>query len=349
MEQRWTMVLTAIAVILISCSSIQANSAAFETDPFHQPDFRIGVGVGTDGPFIFVGIDRAYQYSNFSLEPLGTVIGKTFELGQDFFQESMEVYEYQEDGWTDEAVYTSDFPPYRFMGTRNNRVILMVHGLFTGEHLEWTEAADLIRSRDSNVEIYAVDYGTGYHLEHLGRILAQIIADCVKEGTEVSIIAHSQGGLISRTALELYNTGRTNVRRLITLATPHLGVYYGTAAVKAADGLIKMIPEISDLMSESEFLETLNSSIKYLDVEYYFAAGIERQVFAPFWDIANQFASIDLSQIVNDGVVERRSALGSGLRFQQYRPVFETTEFAVNHTSIMSDEAVLQQVWDWLY
>ena len=121
MEQRWTMVLTAIAVILISCSSIQANSAAFETDPFHQPDFRIGVGVGTDGPFIFVGIDRAYQYSNFSLEPLGTVIGKTFELGQDFFQESMEVYEYQEDGWTDEAVYTSDFPPYRFMGTRNNR------------------------------------------------------------------------------------------------------------------------------------------------------------------------------------------------------------------------------------
>ena len=80
------MVLTAIAVILISCSSIQANSAAFETDPFHQPDFRIGVGVGTDGPFIFVGIDRAYQYSNFSLEPLGTVIGKTFELGQDFFQ-----------------------------------------------------------------------------------------------------------------------------------------------------------------------------------------------------------------------------------------------------------------------
>ena len=72
-------------------------------------------------------------------------------------------------------------------------------------------------------------------------------------------------------------------------------------------------------MSESEFLETLNSSIKYLDVEYYFAAGIERQVFAPFWDIANQFASIDLSQIVNDGVVERSSALGSGLRFQQYR------------------------------
>lgn len=72
-------------------------------------------------------------------------------------------------------------------------------------------------------------------------LAAQALADCVDamsqtlgEGAEISLVAHSMGGLVSRFYLESGDfstrSGFACVRRLITLGTPHLGAPMALAA-----------------------------------------------------------------------------------------------------------------------
>ena len=96
-------------------------------------------------------------------------------------------------------------------------------------------------------------------------IAAQGLADCVDEvlqklgpGTEITLLVHSMGGLVSRYYLEsgLYSarTGLANVRRLITMGTPHRG---SPVALAAAVGLEKRLflnaQQVKQLANDPKF------------------------------------------------------------------------------------------------
>ncbi len=339
MRTKLLILIPTIILILLLANLSYAN-------PTKTPDVRISIRIGTNGVFLRLE-DEELQYQT-SLQPVGNVVFKMVEMGQDFFQDTIRIYQFIDGAWSQEAIYQTGDSETNFLCQNKQDTILFIHGLFTGDYREWTEAASYLKLHDPSLEIYAVDYGTGFSLADLGRMLDEIIAQGVKQNCQINIIAHSQGGLIARAALELNYASRHKVNTLITLGTPHNGVHYGSTAANAAGKLLNLVPELNDLVRPSHFLNQLNSDIEQLDVNYFFVAGTDRGSFASYWDFANLILKDDLNLIVNDAVVERTSALAEGLNIAEKRPRFERAEFPVDHSKIMSDPDVLAKILKWL-
>jgi len=77
-------------------------------------------------------------------------------------------------------------------------------------------------------------------VEYLGCLFAWYVYDVnTTEGTPVDVVAHSMGGLVVRSALAFSGSGNTRgyptvalkIRRVITVATPHLGLTGTNAAI----------------------------------------------------------------------------------------------------------------------
>jgi len=101
-----------------------------------------------------------------------------------------------------------------------------------------------------------------------------------------------------------------------------------------------LAPEMKMQLADSGFLDSLNSSVKPSWCQYYFAAGINPDKFMLTW-VTRRF--YNYNQTPNDGLIERASALGEGLSIAN-----ETKEFWSNHSTIVSDPAVMNQIVDWL-
>lgn len=119
--------------------------------------------------------------------------------------------------WKWEAV-NSRLPWEVAPGTKG--IILIVHGWGSG-HKNFTSIAEELAKDDWTV--YAIDYPSGQRIEDVGAGLANLIDTCVPLGQKISILAHSMGGLVSRSAIEQHGVdGR--VDKLLTLGTPHNGI-----------------------------------------------------------------------------------------------------------------------------
>lgn len=127
-------------------------------------------------------------------------------------------------------------------------------------------------------------------------------------GTQIDIVAHSLGGLITREMLRLRRTDLENsgimFGRVITLGSPHLGTYSEVIAFF----LGFLFPDwdtltTRQLIKGSSFLDTLNSDPESYQsgIEWHTIAG----VVVDYWTI---FASIYLGG--NDGMVGEDSAHG---------------------------------------
>lgn len=332
--------------ISIKDNDTKGTSPLYRLAHFNAPDTRIGIRIGTKGLFMLLGINEYYS-TYISLEPFSHATSKVVELLQDIRQDEMELYQFKDGSWSMQPIYMTGDLDIDFIEDHDN-ILLMVHGIFTGDYLEWTNAAAYLVQHDPSLHIYAVDYGTGYTLEQLGKWLGQIIDKGIGDNTRITILAHSQGGLISRVALELNMTFPKKVQRLITLGTPHEGVYYGTVVTNLAKKIKNIVPELNDLQKTSRFMEKLNHNIEVASIEYYFVAGTDRGRFSGYWNLADKLASEDLVNITNDGVVEKTSALGEGLNLNNKLLKFDYAEFPIDHSAIMHDQKVLAQVLEWL-
>jgi len=89
------------------------------------------------------------------------------------------------------------------------------------------------KTRQAYDAIYAVEYPVGYGIDKYGEKVAQYLNNA---GGDVDIFAHSLGGLVARSAIEMHNA--QHVRRLVTFSTPHHGI---PAAL-----LVKLIVKFSE-------------------------------------------------------------------------------------------------------
>jgi len=114
----------------------------------------------------------------------------------------------------------------------NGRLAIMVHGSCMND-LQWNRQGHdhgAALARDLRfVPVYA-HYNTGLHISENGRKLSDLletIMDQSPQATELFIIAHSMGGLVSRSACHYGKTsGHTwlnHLRKLVFLGTPHHG------------------------------------------------------------------------------------------------------------------------------
>ena len=93
-----------------------------------------------------------------------------------------------------------------------------------------------------------------------GTVLARQLAS--ETAHEVSVIAHSMGGLVARAALR--SPMSSHVRRLITLGTPHGGSYAPVLAVRGVYPLVRRLAQIDPVHSAEELAREVFASFHSL-------------------------------------------------------------------------------------
>ncbi|CAA0092807.1 Uncharacterised protein [Zhongshania aliphaticivorans] len=119
-----------------------------------------------------------------------------------------------------------------FMAKANDRVAVFVHGLCMNDE-QWLRRGHdhgQALARDLGLTPLYLKYNTGLHISENGRQLAALLQGLVShssESTELYIIAHSMGGLVSRSACHYAMNNAcdwpSRLQKMICLGTPHHG------------------------------------------------------------------------------------------------------------------------------
>ncbi|QUM85900.1 MULTISPECIES: hypothetical protein [unclassified Moritella] len=127
----------------------------------------------------------------------------------------------------------------------NGKILLMVHGLCMND-LQWQvdehdHGVEL--ARDLGYEPIYLHYNTGRHISENGRDLSSLLEYLVglsPQPLSLSILAHSMGGLVSRSAFyygeKAKHTWLEQVNKMVFLGTPHHG-----AALEKGGNLIDVL------------------------------------------------------------------------------------------------------------
>lgn len=190
----------------------------------------------------------------------------------------------------------------------DEKVLLLIHG-WNDKPQTWKNFVQKLLSQ-SDVKfskIWTFGYNSSLSIDKNASELFQALANYTN-GSKVKIVAHSMGGLVSRSMMELYG-GSKYVKKLITLGTPHQGSpvaalrYYIGGLVawesKSVDELMLYnytTQGFRDLFITSDFIQRMKD-IVLPPVPYYCIAGIN-PINLPF------VPGLD------DGVVSVESALG---------------------------------------
>src|SRR5437588_12337539 len=216
-----------------------------------------------------------------------------------------------------------------------------------------------------------IRYNTGLHISENGRALAQLLDKLVAawptDVHEVSLIGHSMGGLVARSAChygaETAWCGR--VRHVFTLGSPHLGAPLEPAAVRASHALARL-RETRALLSRPLNLRSVGIKdlrYGYLTDECWFEQDCDAFLKdtseeVPFLITANHyFVCATLSRepdalvgrTVGDLLVLKASAWhqrrGERLRFaiEHYPHVGGT-----NHVELLNHPAIYGQIRRWM-
>ncbi|MBC7173142.1 MAG: alpha/beta hydrolase, partial [Polyangiaceae bacterium] len=114
-----------------------------------------------------------------------------------------------------------------------SKLLILVHGSCMND-LQWTRRGQdygTALAKDCGYTAVYLRYNSGLHISTNGRafdaLLEQLVAAWPEPIDEVAIVAHSMGGLVSRSAChyaEVAGHGwRTKLRKLVFLGTPHHG------------------------------------------------------------------------------------------------------------------------------
>lgn len=137
----------------------------------------------------------------------------------------------------------------------NPRPIVLVHGIIHNRSAFLTLQNRMRKLGWEN--IYTINYSTfhGNILQMVEELSERVNSVLAKTGAkQVDIVAHSLGGLVSRTYMSL-GDGRGKVSRLVTLGTPHQGTRLNFFAKGLSRGALDQ-----DLKSNSFLIRLLNQT-----------------------------------------------------------------------------------------
>jgi pimeloyl-ACP methyl ester carboxylesterase len=131
--------------------------------------------------------------------------------------------------------------------------VLLLHGVGCNAGV-WTGFRRYLESRKLG-PVYALSHGPPLaSIEHFADQLAAKIDQirAATGATQVVLVAHSMGGLVARAYLR--RCGGANVRRLITLGTPHSGSMHAWFMTGMA---------LAEMRPHSDFLAGLNADVEH--------------------------------------------------------------------------------------
>ena len=146
----------------------------------------------------------------------------------------------------------------------NGRLAIMVHGSCMND-LQWNRQGHdhgAALARDLGFAPVYAHYNTGLHISENGRKLSDLLETIIDQSPkpiELFIIAHSMGGLVSRSAFHYGKTsGHTwlnHLRKLVFLGTPHHG-----ALLEKGGNWLEIVLKISPYSAPFSRLGKIRSS-----------------------------------------------------------------------------------------
>lgn len=273
-------------------------------------------------------------------------------------------------GNTTQTVYTNQ----RIKG----RVVIILHGLCMG-YINWQPDDDaslgrrVIKNLPASTVLY-LNYNTGQRISTNGRQFSQLLEMLITQYpdiTQIDLIGHSMGGLVSRSALyygsEQQHNWVNKVQKLITLGSPHHGALLERIGDVVQQSISKLpfagsLAKLGDIRSMG-IIDLRHGSVRDEDWQSLQARSVlpdsERHPTPLPKHIAAYFLAGSLSEegqaskvsdLLGDGLVNINSALGEHTTEhtlavpKERKAVF----YGVGHMALMSDEQVLDKTVEWL-
>jgi len=257
----------------------------------------------------------------------------------------------------------------------NGKIIILVHGSCMND-LQWNknghDHGEALANDFGYLPIY-LHYNTGLHISENGRELAKLLEDFMEQlpqATDLIILAHSMGGLITRSACHYGNLLELNwmnrLQKIIFLGTPHHG-----APMEQAGNWIDNILEISPYSKPFSRLGKIRSAgitdMRYsnlLDQDWegkdrFEPSGDQRTPVPLPTDVQCYTIAVTINKeanklgdyIVGDGLVPLNSALGRHKNPEMNLLFPETHKWVgrnMKHLDLLDKPDVYEKVKQWV-
>lgn len=282
----------------------------------------------------------------------------------------MTIRHHRRDLVPDRASLSSALPNAR------GRLAIFVHGLCETDDA-WRLRADRhvpygdrLESELDYTALY-VRYNSGLHISHNGRRLAALLGELVAawpvEVTEIALVGHSMGGLVSRSACHYAEPGswRDRVRHVFTLGTPHKGAPLELGANAACQALSRL-PETRPFATPLKVRSAGTKDLGYGYVVDEDWQGNDPDAFwsntgtvVPFLKSANHYfvcatlsrdAGAPVGRLIGDLLVLRPSAWSQDGRGERLEfPVEQYSHLgSATHIDLLNHPAIYAQLKRWL-
>jgi len=254
----------------------------------------------------------------------------------------------------------------------SGRLLVQVHGLCMND-LQWNHAGHdhgAALARDFGYTRVHLHYNTGRHVPENGREFAALLTRLLKAWPvpveEITLLCHSMGGLVARSALDAGFRKRmawTRVPlRIVFLGTPHHGAPLERAG-SWADLLVGISPYSAPFvrlgrMRSVGIRDLRHGNVRDSDSQHGKGRGDTRKplplpdgVYACAIAATTQASRDDRTALCGDGLVPIASALGThpdpafDLRISPSR---QWIGHGLNHLQLLGSDAVYRRIADWL-
>jgi pimeloyl-ACP methyl ester carboxylesterase len=272
-----------------------------------------------------------------------------------------------------QSLHTDQILAQLYAGKR--KLLLVLHGLCMND-LQWSRKghnhAEKLAADLGYIPVY-LHYNTGKHISENGRELALLLHNLLRQAPDISvdILAHSMGGLLSRSAchfaeLEGY-AWRKQVRKIVFLGSPHQG-----ALLEKAGNWLNLLLDANPYTAPFASLGKMRSA-GITDLRYGYLQdedwqGLDRFQSRPAarqalplplgvdcYALAATTSATDThlgNQLIGDGLVTVNSAWGIHPNQAALNLLFPKTHQALvyqtNHLDLLNSSCVYEKIADWL-
>lgn len=269
----------------------------------------------------------------------------------------------------------SDEQIQKLIETSNGKILLMVHGLCMND-LQWqVEKHDhgIELARELGYEPIYLHYNTGRHISENGHDLSELLTYLAQLSTtplNLAIVAHSMGGLVTRSAFHHAEKAKlawlAQVNKAVFLGTPHHGAVLEKGG-NIIDVLIKStpysLPFAQLAMVRSAGITDLRyGSIKETDWQgkdrFKYSADVRGSLTLPTSVRCFTIAAVKSEQsnlindgLIGDGLVNVNSALGrhnNALLDLAFPDSHQWVGRNMNHMDLLHHTEVYRKIKQWL-
>jgi hypothetical protein len=256
----------------------------------------------------------------------------------------------------------------------NQKFLILIHGSCMND-IQWTmnehnhgEAL----SASLNYKPLYLHYNTGLHISENGKLLSDLLEKTFSNNisAEIHILAHSMGGLVSRSAcyfaLKENKKWLKNLSKIVFLGTPH----HGAPLEKAGNWIDKLLaakPYTAPLSKLGQIRSAGITDMRYGNITHddwknhhrFFSKG-DKRIPVPLPDdikcytvaaITAQNPGLSAHHLIGDGMVTLSSALGEHPN-KDFNLIFSENQklivYKTGHLELLYFDEVYNKIFDWL-